>query len=575
MLALRLEFLTGRYVATAYDDRGRGEWPPHPARVFSALVATYHASETPEVTERAALEWLERQAPPSLCASLAYSERDVVPVFVPVNDPSVSTPLDDELAALQEAETAIAGLRRELETVAAQQRRAAESRVAKAEKALAKQRERFDTTVAASIQPGKDSREARATAHAVLPSTRPRQPRTFPVVTPAEPVCHLVWPQAEPTPEQLVALDALAARVTRLGHSSSLVCARFVRESPQPTWEPDDNGTQVLRTVAEGQLRQLEQEYARHRESLPRILPAHPVNYRTCDTTVADAPACGALGDDWLVFERVSGASWPVRRTPDIARALRGLLLTGIDPQASAPEVVTGHTSNGHRTERPHLAFLALPFVGRQHADALIMGVAIAAPRALALPERRFLLQTIGICEEQARQASVDGSPTDDDAPPELKLTLGRAGAMSVRRVLGTPERHALRPATWCGVSQRWATVTPIALDRNPGNMYHRTRPDVASGAVKQAEATIATACEQAGFPRPLAVNVAPVSMIQGAEPVSVYGPFPSQPGRFRRVLVHAELLFAQPVRGPVVLGAGRYVGLGLCRPIHARQATT
>ena len=32
MLALRIELLTGRYVATAYDDRNTAEWPPHPAR---------------------------------------------------------------------------------------------------------------------------------------------------------------------------------------------------------------------------------------------------------------------------------------------------------------------------------------------------------------------------------------------------------------------------------------------------------------------------------------------------------------------------------------------------------------
>ena len=40
MFAIRVECLTGRYVATAYDDRSRAEWPPHPARLFSALVAT-------------------------------------------------------------------------------------------------------------------------------------------------------------------------------------------------------------------------------------------------------------------------------------------------------------------------------------------------------------------------------------------------------------------------------------------------------------------------------------------------------------------------------------------------------
>jgi CRISPR-associated protein Csb2 len=31
---------------------------------------------------------------------------------------------------------------------------------------------------------------------------------------------------------------------------------------------------------------------------------------------------------------------------------------------------------------------------------------------------------------------------------------------------------------------------------------------------------------------------------------------------------VHADIVFAEKVRGPVLLGAGRYTGLGLCLPI-------
>jgi CRISPR-associated protein Csb2 len=35
---------------------------------------------------------------------------------------------------------------------------------------------------------------------------------------------------------------------------------------------------------------------------------------------------------------------------------------------------------------------------------------------------------------------------------------------------------------------------------------------------------------------------------------------------------IHARLEFAAPVRGPVVLGAGRYFGLGLMRPEQEQQ---
>src|SRR3954466_11914979 len=88
MLALGIEFLTGRYVATAYNDRRRAEWPPHPARVFSALVATHFEDPERDPRERDALLWLERQAAPEIHGTEARP-RDVVDVFVPVNDPSV------------------------------------------------------------------------------------------------------------------------------------------------------------------------------------------------------------------------------------------------------------------------------------------------------------------------------------------------------------------------------------------------------------------------------------------------------------------------------------------------------
>ena len=39
------------------------------------------------------------------------------------------------------------------------------------------------------------------------------------------------------------------------------------------------------------------------------------------------------------------------------------------------------------------------------------------------------------------------------------------------------------------------------------------------------------------------------------------------------RFLTHAIIRFSQPVEGPVILGAGRFVGLGLCRPIRLGES--
>ena len=62
-LVITIDLLTGSYEATDVGDRERAEWPPHPARLFSALLAAARGED------RAALRWLEQQPPPLVVAS--------------------------------------------------------------------------------------------------------------------------------------------------------------------------------------------------------------------------------------------------------------------------------------------------------------------------------------------------------------------------------------------------------------------------------------------------------------------------------------------------------------------------
>ncbi|MCY4669972.1 MAG: type I-U CRISPR-associated protein Csb2, partial [Rhodococcus sp.] len=71
-------------MATSHNDRRRGEWPPHPARLHSALVAAWAELERPDPGERRALEWIEKQGAPAIAASEAVP-RNTVSHFVPVN----------------------------------------------------------------------------------------------------------------------------------------------------------------------------------------------------------------------------------------------------------------------------------------------------------------------------------------------------------------------------------------------------------------------------------------------------------------------------------------------------------
>lgn len=87
MFALRVTYLTGRVYSAEFDDgddKTEPEWPPHPSRLFSSLVAAWGDGGA-EKELRPALEWLEIQEAPEIHASNC-TVRKLVKPFVPVND---------------------------------------------------------------------------------------------------------------------------------------------------------------------------------------------------------------------------------------------------------------------------------------------------------------------------------------------------------------------------------------------------------------------------------------------------------------------------------------------------------
>lgn len=560
MLAVEVVFLTGRYVATSFNDRTRAEWPPHPARLFSALVATHFESAEPSDNDRTSLAWLERQGSPTITASDADA-RDVVTVFVPVNDTTVVGSLDDEASRLADAQAAV-------ESAKANGSKALVSARTK----LAKAEARFTQAVRLAVAPlpaGKEGKEGPALAESLLPDRRMRQARSFPSVFPSEPRVTFAWPHAEPPDEIRTCLDALAARLVRLGHSSSLVTARVLDEAPPATWVPEavptttrPLGECVLRVVNVGQFDALCSDFDRHGDAPGRVLPFAFQRY-VCRAKAATQGStqdrASDFGDDWIVLRRVDGPNirslrLPSRRAVDVARSARRALLAGFGP--GAPEVLSGHGAPDKPSSRPHLAIIPLPFVGWDRADGSIGGVALALPRARTTDGEAALYQALGGWRKLSRQ----------EKDLRLVVHLGSAGSL----LLGPADETGsvpttLSPETWCRPALRWASATPIALDRNPGDLRAKD-PHKEAAAYAQAEATIALACEQVGLPRPARVVVVPAAPLAGGEKARLFPPFKS--GGVQRVLVHATLAFDAPVSGPVLLGAGRYFGLGLFRPL-------
>ena len=162
MFAIEVEYLTGRAVATERHKREEAEWPPHPGRLFSALVdAAFQVGDEKDKLPddiRAALEWLEGLGAPGIAVGEAQ-RRDVMPVFVPVND-----------AVAPE----VKGVR----------------------------------------EPSAGQIKA---ALAVLPDGRGKQPRYFPTVIPDSPLVHFVWGDDPDAERHRPAFDRLTAYVSYLG----------------------------------------------------------------------------------------------------------------------------------------------------------------------------------------------------------------------------------------------------------------------------------------------------------------------------------------------------------------------
>lgn len=537
MLTLGIEYLTGHAVATSTSDRMLSEWPPHPGRIFMALAAAYfetrpYPSEAETVVhweeEAEALRWLERQDPPKIFAT-ECDLRSVVDIYVPPND----------------------------------------------------------------MGPTKKT---------VVPAYRTnRQPRTLPTVRPHQDTVYLQW-SSQPLSQQMVAaLDRLCAKVIRIGHSSSMV--RMWVEGNKPSvsfnWIPEESNPaqisgplQRMRVVSAGCLEYLRDQYngeaverfydftvriqstkgkeqkqikaefeevfgVSWKASLPTPSSRRPVLSIACAYRNSEAKADASVqpqesffDNQLLILDKREGPVLGLESTWQLLTALRGAIEKAASP---TPEWISGHQADGRPSEKPHLALLPLAFVGHDHADGHLLGVALAFPKNIPQQERgkligRLLYDAAG-------------------APKDLRLTMGKLGIWTLGEEQRPAPPLALRSTTWTGPSEVWASVSPVVLDQHPKSDQHKDR----SGFLAEVAEIVTASCRRIGLPDPIEIDIDKTSWHLGA-PRAKPGPngfplMPQRPGGPNRRQVHVWLRFDRPVLGPVLLGAGRYRGYGFCKP--------
>lgn len=428
--------------------------------------------------------------------------------------------------------------------------------------------------------------------------TRSKQPRTMPRVRPHDERVYLVWPDVEANGHR-AALERLCDKVTRIGHSSSLV-QMWVADEPSddapPAWETDDLEADVrLRVFGTGTLGYLERQFGKHEredchhiseqiealeakkkaikvkgsrdrkaeiqqqiDELTAKLPAEPPRdplrpvmslwkgYRR-QRPKLDPSVPETIWDPYMIVRRLEPMESHHCRlglvtTQQVTAAMHKAVMAKAGDPVS--EFISGHKPDGSPTDQPHLAYLPLAFVGAEHATGHLLGVAIAVPKNLTREQRRQALAAVGQVDE---------------------LTLGRLGRWRLQR---DPQGKAnLKPEVWTGGNEgatQWATVTPIAFDR------HAKAKDRAKRE-RELEVIIQQACRRIGLPAPSLVIIKPVSRHAGC-PASHEFPRLSRKDGSERRHAHAILIFDELVRGPMALGAGRYRGYGFCRPLRGGE---
>jgi CRISPR-associated protein Csb2 len=447
MLAFEVEYLLGRVFSGDFRDREEPEWPPHPARLFSALVAACHETRMGDGV-REALLWLEKLGAPCISAS-AVSQPEKVKSYVPTN------------------------------------------------------------------YAGKGG--------SMLPEGR-KQPRVFPSQTPERSKVYFVWPHAQPAPETRNALEQAAHRIGYLGKAASFVRVAISDVPPESNYVPDSAGAETLRVFGQGRLAELEELYELDRWSTQSLQQA----YRCTDSGSNKVPTIQGTFDEMIVFRPTARFRPPIESTLTLSKALRAALMSKAEEHNSMTGLISGHERN------PHCAYVPLPLTGSAHADGQIMGIAVVLPKDSSPEERRKVLVA---CEalKEINLKEVLGHWTVELAAPDL-------------------DSSTLRTSTWTRAATRWATATPILLDRFP-------KPK--GPTVKD---LIATSCERIGLPAPETIEHGPYPFLKGSQPVPAFR-LHRKSGERARWGVHAVLTFPEKVRGPVLLGAGRYFGLGLLRP--------
>jgi CRISPR-associated protein Csb2 len=493
-----------------YDGRyhGRGDWPPSPARLFQALVAGAGLSGPLEESDSEALTWLEEQQAPVIAAPRAWQPRRGVLFYMPNNDSDVIEGDPSKMAKIRTA-------------------------------------------------------------------TKTFRPYFFDGATPFT----YAWSFGQETPDHRKAqtICRLAERIYQLGRGIDMAWAwgetledsdleDLLAAYPGQVSRPSKNGSgRMLPTASRGSLESLEHRYKAFGERFSyrkegetvKVVFRQPPKPRF-QLTPYDSPPSRQMYELRDPVEAKVFAPWPLEHVHGLAVRLRDEAVARLREAmparaADIDRVLLGRKPDGTNDCPPEsrVRIIPLPSIGHFHADHEIRRVLVETPPACLLrPD-----------DVQWAFSGLDLVNQDDG---DVLSTLVRADDDSFLTHYGVQDDRTHRA---------WRTLTPAALPQNARRRRidpaHRAE-DAKHGAERRAEQEHAAAAVLQGL-RHAGMREAVKTVRVQKEPFQANGrrveEFADGTRFEKHRLWHVEIEFCAPVEGPLTIGDGRFLGLGVMAP--------
>jgi CRISPR-associated protein Csb2 len=512
-LTIQCRFVAHSYTGVRQNRDGRDEldWPPAPARLHQAFIATTLAN-LPDSMRKAfsgktleALRWLESLSSPDIISSKLADDsayRRALLVAMPHNSPAKGdfSRYHPDLAPVLRATP------------------------------------EYDGPLIAAYRWTDDAPEFSRDAELHLPALRDAAAKLRYMGRAEDRVeCEVHWHtkgNMKPVSESLeIWQPATQAEDVRLltarPKSTDELMAEFQKAGERHTRESKRPARLFLR----------EQSYVR--EAAEGLLPVHVAVFQILRDT-------GNPDQLPEVCDAINAHRW---RSP--LRALACKVAENPDPwnnHALADELISGHIQGGGRTQQPHLAFVPLPSLS-------LHGKADGRVRRFALLGYADSAQTAASIY-RTLAASLDG----EEIEPGYRL-----------RLIADPRKDKVWPL-YNRASCCWVSVTPLAIDRGYKVPTHAPDGTPLSSNERHlrrhAEWThlIRVSLRHIRLPDDLAatckITLTPSPLLAATERAEQY-----RAKDEKALFVHARIEFPRRVRGPLLVGDRRYQGFGLFFP--------